>query len=464
MTQLWTEKYFPSSFESLVGNSEIAREVSNWGLEWNRTGKGKPLLFFGPSGCGKTALALLAAKSFGWSVFELNASDIRTKDVVERVVSAAAANSSFSGARRLVLLDEIDGLQARADRGGMSAVLAVLKEAKNPVILTANDIYDNKQMAEIRNFCRKLEFKKPNYLSVVSRLREICELEGIDFDLESLKALSKSASGDIRSALLDLQSLSAVSKKVTLQDVNESGFRDRPDKIFSTMQRIFRSQTSSESARARFSSEASPDFLARWVEENLPLEFSDSSEHASAWNRLSRSDVFSGRIRRRQHYGFLRYSLELMTLGVALAHTKPKHEFIMYRFPQLLRFLSSASSARAMKKALGKKIGKRMHSSSNAFASKDLAYWKVFFESKPLAVRLSASFDLSEGEIAFLMQSDADSKKVLEVFEKSRVLARALRLAPHAEPDASDETDSSSPELVRDSKPVDDSRHQTRLF
>lgn len=406
----------------------MVKEAANWALEWSKNRPQKPLLLFGPSGVGKTALAELVGRQSGWHLFESNASDLRSKDMVERVVGAASANASFSGSFRLVLLDEIDVLQKREDKGGMSAVLSVLKEAKNPVMLTANDIYENPQMAEIRNFCKKLEFKKPNYLSVARFLKDICEKEKVDFDVESVNLLAKNASGDIRSAVLDLQTIAWDSRKIMMQDVESIGVREREERIFSTIQKIFRAKTVADCQKARFASDSDPDFLMRWIEENIPLEFKSVPDRAKAFSRLSRADMFNGRIMRRQHFGFMKYSMELMTSGVALSHSEPNHEFIMYKFPGLLRLLSASSAKRNMKKSLGKKIGKKTHSSGRIFSVQDLPYWMAFFESKPLAARLAAEFGLSEEEIAFLMGKEPKSKGVQEVFEKSQELSAAWQV------------------------------------
>ncbi|MDO8624500.1 MAG: replication factor C large subunit, partial [Candidatus Diapherotrites archaeon] len=462
-SQLWVQTHVPKTFEAFVGNSELVREVSNWALEWSKGNAQKPLLLFGPPGCGKTLLVELTARLSGWHLFESNASDLRSKDAVEKVIGAASSNASFAGTYRMVLLDEIDQMQKGADRGGMSAVLAVLKEAKNPVILTANDIYENTQMSEIRNFCRKLEFKKPNYLSVARFLREVCEKEGIDFDSESILLLAKNASGDIRSALLDLQTICGQTRKITLSDVESIGVRERSERVFATVQKVFRSRTVADSQHARSATDADPDFLLRWIEENIPLEFPDSHERANAFERLSRADVFNGRIGIRQHYGFMRYSLELMTTGVALCHREPRHEFIMYKFPGLLRLLSASAGVRSMQKSLGKKVGKKMHSSSREFSSQDLPYWRQMFESKQTAIALCAMFNLAIEEIAFVSRSDAKSKTVSEIFGKSQALAQAFssrRIASRvfAGPSASISSENSLDDPASPSeKPSDDS-------
>ena len=139
-SELFTDRFFPKNFEEFIGNGEIAEKVQKWAASWNQGKKQKPLLLYGATGTGKACLALLVAKQFDWQLFELNASDFRNKETIERLAAAAAQNASFSGKPRLVLLDEIDGLQAE-DRGGAGAIKKILRETSNPVVLTANDLH-----------------------------------------------------------------------------------------------------------------------------------------------------------------------------------------------------------------------------------------------------------------------------------------------------------------------------------
>ncbi|MCX6802589.1 MAG: AAA family ATPase, partial [Candidatus Diapherotrites archaeon] len=232
-SELWTERFLPKDWNEFVGNSEITERAQAWAKAWNAGKKQKPLLLYGGPGNGKTTLAILLAKTAGWSVFELNASDFRNKDSIERVAGAASQGASFSGKPRLILLDEVDGLQA-ADRGGAGAISQILKESQNPVILTANDIYEDQKLAPIRAQCELLQLKKINYLSIAKRLREICEIEGIKFDHDAIESLARNSSGDFRSALLDLQTLS-LKGSVSMKDVESMGGREREENIFSTV-------------------------------------------------------------------------------------------------------------------------------------------------------------------------------------------------------------------------------------
>ncbi len=421
MTQLWPDSFFPKDLSTFIGNSNIVESARKWGEQWEQGKPQKPLLFFGPTGTGKTCLAILLAKYFGWLLFEMNASDSRTKDVIERVAGAASQGSSFSGKKRLILLDEVDGLQGNADRGGVAAINRVIKQSKNPVILTANELYGNQKMTSFRSLCQLMQFKKINYLSIAKRLRELLESENLEFEPEAVKLLAQNSAGDFRSALLDAQTL-AISGKIDLLSVRGLGYRERQQDVFKTLGAIFKSGTVEEIRKARFKSDIDSQMLFNWVEENIARHFTEGNDNAAAFERLSRADVFNGRIMRRQHYGFLRYSSELMTSGVSLSREHDYHGWVQYQFPSLLRKLGSSKGMRNLRKQLGLKIGKKTHSSSHTVMSQDLPFLQTAFLKKDKAIALSAALDLNEEEIAFLAGTKPDTKRVKAIFEKAQEL------------------------------------------
>ncbi len=421
MSQLWPDKFFPKDLSEFLGNSDIVETVRKWGEQWIEGKQGKPLLFFGATGSGKTCLAHLIAKYFNWQIFEMNASDTRTKDAVERVAGAAAQGNSFSGKKRLILLDEVDGLHGNSDRGGVAAINKIIKASKNPVILTANNVYGNQKMTAFRSSCQMMQFKKINYLSIAKRLRELLEQEKIKFDAEAVKELAQNCAGDFRSTLLDAQTLS-LSGKLDINAVKSLGYRERQQNVFKTMGEILKGNSVEEIRTARFKADIDSRMLFNWIEENIPRHFTKGDDNAAAFERLSKADIFNGRIMRRQHYGFLRYSSELMTSGVALSRENDYGGWIQYQFPSLLRKLGSSKGLRNLKKGLGLKIGTEMHSSSKAVISQDLPFLHMIFKKKESAVALSAGLDLSLEEIAFLLGTKPATKKSKTFFDAAQEL------------------------------------------
>lgn len=77
-----------------------------------------------------------------YRAIELNASDVRNKKSIAEPLKATSDNNSigFRGVltRCLLIMDEVDGMSA-GDRGGISALIDIIKNSKIPVICIAND-------------------------------------------------------------------------------------------------------------------------------------------------------------------------------------------------------------------------------------------------------------------------------------------------------------------------------------
>ncbi len=412
---MWVQSHAPGALSGVVGNPDALTEVRLWGQAWRQGALQKPLLLVGPPGVGKTLTAYALANEMGWGLVEFNASGTRNKETVEKVIKAAAVNASFSGNLRLVLLDEIDGIHGSDDKGGLSAILDVLKEARNPVIVTANDIYGDKRLASIRSFCRMVQYRKIPYPTISKHLREISEKEKLDYDVVSLNELAKNSSGDMRAALLDLESISSGTKKVTLEDVQQSGYRERGENIFNVMRTLFVSPSLSEIRRARSTVEVDPDLLKKWVDENIPRQFPMTESLAIAYDALSRGDIFDGRIFRRQHYGFLKYSGDLVA-SVGLRTNERAHGFISYQFPAILKRLSVMKGS--SKKELIKKIQTRMHGSRSRIAQ-EVFYWSIILENDPNPEEWVRTFEFDEDELGYLLGTSPSSAKVRKMMERS---------------------------------------------
>lgn len=397
-------KHKPKTLAEIVGNAELIEKLVEWIKSWSKGIPRKRAVFlYGPPGIGKTAVVEAIAHDLGMELVEKNASDYRTAEAVQRFAGLASQYGTLFGGRRLILLDELDGITGTADKGGVATITEIVKKAQCPIVLIANDIYDPR-FATLRTHGLLIEFKKPTVLQVVKRLKEVCKQEGIEADEEALKFVAERSGRDVRSAINDLQALAQGKKKLAYDDVSWLAERDRKEVIFSVLRTIFYSKNTLEAKRAIDSADVDPDMLFQWVYENAPHQLNDPHDLAKAMDSLSLADVYRGRLQRSQDWSLLRYFLDFMTAGVAMARERSKPSgWVPYKFPEKLRLLSMSRSEREMKSQIGMKIRKKCHVSSVTAVKEILPYLKIIFENNSeMAEGLAEWLDLDEDMIEYL--------------------------------------------------------------
>ena len=405
---IWTEKYEPE-IEEIVGQTSSVEAVLDYVKEWKK-GK-KPLLLHGDAGVGKTCTVFAVARKLEYEVVELNASDSRTAKAVQEKALAAATQSSLLGGGKVILIDEIDGIYGTADRGGVPMLKEVVEKSRFPVIFTANDAY-RQNIRPIRDKCELIKFRHPDYRAIANRLEDIAKAEKIKADKETLQAIGRRAGGDVRSAIMDLQSLAY--REVGIKDVETLWARDQEREIFEVLKLIFKSSSIEPALQGMNESDKDPDELFLWIVHNLPLEYK-GEDLKRAYEVVSRADLFRARIRSRQHWGFLRYVLELMSAGVSASKKEKSHHFVKYQPPDILMKMGRTRFLRARRDGAGKKVGDVLHVSKKG-ALRQLGYLRIICRKDAEAGKwLAHRAGLNEDEASYLLDMKKDSKTVREM-------------------------------------------------
>ena len=326
-TEPWTAKHKPLSTREVVGNGSSVRRVHDWLRGWE--GHGKALLLHGPPGVGKTASVEAAANELGYGILELNASDIRTEERITELVWPAISSRSLSGKRRLILFDEVDGIYGRSDTGGLAALLKIVNIGSVPVAMTANDPWGD-DLRNLRSKVEMVEFRRVSAQDVAKRLREICALEGVSVDEATLLGLADASEGDVRSAIEDLQA-SLIGGRDGGGAVAQFGLRQRRDKLFETLNGIFRSTTVEGARRALDNSSENYEDVFEWIYEYLPKVLTRSEDLCRALEYLAKADVVLRRIKRTNQWSQLPYYLELFAAGAALSNSSGAVPQVYYR-------------------------------------------------------------------------------------------------------------------------------------
>ena len=416
MDLAWTTKYRPKSLHDVIGNGEAIKELIEWVRSWEKgIPKKKAAFVFGPPGVGKTSTVEALAHDCGLEFVEKNASDYRTEDAVKRFAGLASQYGSLYGGRRIILLDELDGLTGTSDKGGVKAITDVLKIAQCPTVLISNSAYDPRFLT-LRTNCLLIEFRKPPTSEVQKRLKQISEEENIEAEEVALKFIAQRSGGDVRSAVNDLQALGQGKGVLTYDDVSWLGYRDRQESIFNVLKMILYGKSCSSTRQAASVADVDTDMLFEWIYENVPAHFTDPHDLAEAMDALSLSDVYRGRIRATRDWGFTRYVVDYMTAGVALARKNTKTSgWIPFRFPQRIQMLSRSRAERALRSSIGFKIKRKNHISARRATKEVIPYLKVIFENnEEMAAGLGKWLDLDQEMVEYLA---GDEEKAGSIFK-----------------------------------------------
>ena len=419
MHAAWTVKHKPKSLAEVVGNREAISSFEKWLKSWEKgIPKQRAAFLHGPPGIGKTVTVEALANDLGMELIEKNASDYRTEEKIRQFAGLASQYNGFFGRKRVILLDELDGVHGTADRGAIPAITKIILNTRYPIVLTANDFW-NKKFVAFRDKKKYLiiEFKKPPAREVLKHLKRICAKDDISAEEEALNFIAQRSEGDVRSAVNDLQALAQGKRRLTYDDVSWLAYRDRKDVIFTVLRQVLYGKSCNAAKQAVDVADVNLDMLFEWIYENAPHHFNVPSELANAMESLATADLYRGRIRQTQNWKLMRYVIDFMTAGVAMARDKSKPSgWIPFRFPQRIRTLSASRVERGKKREIGRKIKLRMHVSVVAAQKDVLPYLRVIFESNTeMAAGLAQWFNFDEEEVVYIAGGKRQANKILKL-------------------------------------------------
>ena len=386
----WCEKYRAKTFENIKGQDLAINKVRFFLKTFP---KKKAICLYGPPGVGKTSLAYAVASEMDAEVLELNASDFRNKEKINEIVGPASLQKSLFRKNKIILIDEVDGIAAVKDRGGLGELLVLMERSVFPVIITANDIWDSK-FNLLRKKSELVQLKEIDKREVLLILKNVCLKENCVVSEDVLTSIALRARGDMRAALNDLEILSKMESPDLIKEVGE---RNKEQSIFGALQFVFQNAEIDETMLKVYDEvNMTIDDLFLWVEENIPLAYKDV-DLVRAFEALSLADVFRGRIRRQRHWRFMVYERFLLSAGIGAAKDYKRMNFVSYKKPSRILKIWLQNQRAAKKKTICQKYAKHCHISTKT-AMKDFMLLKVILKNQQIRKQL----DLSEDEVVYL--------------------------------------------------------------
>jgi replication factor C subunit 1 len=242
--ELWTTRHAPKQLSEIIGNQKTIFNFITWLDDWEDVvlnnnkkkvqfkGRGKieninarACLISGDPGIGKTTTVRLIAKLKGYKTYELNASDQRNKAIISSKLGFLLDNKTLDHGeiqnKNLIIMDEVDGMAGNEDRGGMAALIDVIKKTKVPIVCIAND-KQNQKLRSLINYCYDLKFNKPDKRYIANRLQEICKKENFIVEPNALEYLCESVGNDIRQCINFLEFWSRKFKDLKYFDMSNN--------------------------------------------------------------------------------------------------------------------------------------------------------------------------------------------------------------------------------------------------
>jgi len=207
---LWVERYRPQTVEECI----LPDRLKTTFQEYVNQKEIPNLLLTGGAGVGKTTIAKAMCNEIGCDYMILNGSDENGVDTIRVKIKNYASSMSFTGGRKVVILDEADYLTPNAQ--------AILRNAIEEFAVNCSFIFTcnfkSRIIEPLHSRCAVIDFRLVNgekakmASAFFKRITHILDTEKVEYDEKVIAELIKKHFPDFRRAINELQRYSQLGK------------------------------------------------------------------------------------------------------------------------------------------------------------------------------------------------------------------------------------------------------------
>ena len=208
---LWTEKYRPQT----VGDCILPERLKVPFQEYVNQKQIPNLLLTGGAGVGKTTIAKAMCNEIGADYMIINGSDESGIEVFRTKIKNFASSMSFSGGRKVIIIDEADYLNANSTQPALRNAIEEFS-SNCSFIFTCN--FKNRIIDPLHSRCAVIDFnlkgeeRQKTATEFLKRILSVLDSEKVEYDKKVIAELVMKHFPDFRRVINELQRYSQLGK------------------------------------------------------------------------------------------------------------------------------------------------------------------------------------------------------------------------------------------------------------
>ncbi len=311
-----------------------------------------------------------------------------------------------------------------SDRGGLGAIARLVRETRQPLVLTVNDERPLTRYSPVfKTGVLRLHFERLGDREMLGFLGDLVGTEGMRVTPRALDAIVRRSRGDLRAATNDLEAIAPLEPGPSQESV--LGARDAGEEIGELVEEILATPKFYRSVEIRNRVDSTPEDLLPWFEENATRFARTDAGRSAGIDAIARAERHLARARRYRVYGLWSFASELMTGGTAVALEAAGGVRIASAFfPAFLGEMGRSRAMRGLRQSTLDKAGAHLHLSRRKGAESALPFLEAAFSAP--GVREGPAFEfrraivhdlgLTPEEVGFLAGVEPDAEGIRALF------------------------------------------------